>query len=64
MKWSLLEGTPFLSELQKRFYLTMQTERKEKILDFSLNALEQRNSQLTNAKQQNKNDREAISYYT
>lgn len=54
----LIEGTPFLSELQKRFYLTMLTERKEKILDFSLRALEQRNRQRTTAKQKKKSDRE------
>lgn len=38
----IIESTPFLSELQKRFYLTMLTERKTRILDYSLAALEKR----------------------
>ena len=40
----IIENTPFLSELQKRFYLTMLTERKTCILDYSLNALENKAS--------------------
>ncbi|MCD8022460.1 MAG: HipA domain-containing protein [Lachnospiraceae bacterium] len=43
---TLIEGTPFLSELQKRFYLTMLTERKGKILDHSLRRLNQRSQAL------------------
>lgn len=35
----LIDGTPFISDLQKRFYKTMLTERKERILDFSLTKL-------------------------
>lgn len=35
----IIEETPFLSELQKRFYITMLEKRKEKILDFSFTAL-------------------------
>lgn len=37
---SMVEETPFISDLQKRFYLTMLAGRKEQILDFSLKALE------------------------
>lgn len=36
----IIENTPFLSSLQRTFYLTMLKERKEKILDFSLKKLE------------------------
>ncbi|MCI8550587.1 MAG: CtkA family protein [Lachnospiraceae bacterium] len=39
----LIKSTPFISELQKKFYWLMLTERKEKILDFSLEALERKN---------------------
>jgi hypothetical protein len=35
----MIEATPFISDLQKRFYLTMLTERKARILDFSVKAL-------------------------
>ena len=35
----LIDGTPFISDLQKRFYKTMLAERKERILDFSLTKL-------------------------
>lgn len=38
----LVNDTPFLSNLQRQFYLTMLTERKARILDFSLEKLEQR----------------------
>ncbi|WP_329886583.1 HipA domain-containing protein [Pseudoramibacter sp. HA2172] len=37
---AIIEQTPFISDLQKRFYMTMLTERKARILDFSLAALE------------------------
>lgn len=40
----LIETMPFISELQKEFYLTMLTERKEKILDFSLELLKKQGS--------------------
>ena len=36
----LIYNTPFLSDLQRQFYLTMLAERKMKILDFSLKKLE------------------------
>ena len=36
----IIEDTPFISELQKRFYTTMLEKRKERILDFSLMKLE------------------------
>ena len=32
----LIDETPFISDLQKRFYKMMLAERKEKILDRSL----------------------------
>lgn len=35
----IIEETPFISDLQKNFYLTMLAERKVHILDFSLRAL-------------------------
>ena len=38
---TLVHDTPFLSDLQRQFYLAMLTERKAKILDFSLEKLEQ-----------------------
>lgn len=38
--YAIIEETPFISELQKRFYMTMLKERKEKILDFSYSVLE------------------------
>ncbi len=38
----IIDGTPFLSDLQRQFYMTMLAVRKERILDFSLNALEKR----------------------
>ena len=39
---ALIDSTPFLSSLQKEFYCTMLSERKEKILDFSLQKLKAR----------------------
>ena len=38
--YEIIETTPFVSDLQKRFYKTMLSERKKRILDFSLKALE------------------------
>ena len=35
----IIDHTPFISDLQKKFYLTMLTERKTHILDFALTAL-------------------------
>ena len=35
----LVDSTPFISDLQKEFYRTMLSERKERILDFSLQKL-------------------------
>lgn len=37
---NLVMETPFISDLQKQFYMTMLEKRKERILDFSLAALE------------------------
>lgn len=36
---SIIEETPFMSDLQKRFYMTMLSERKTRILDYSLSKL-------------------------
>ena len=36
---ALVEGTPFLTDLQREFYTTMLIERKKRILDFSLQKL-------------------------
>lgn len=38
----IIDYTPFISDLQKKFYLMMLTERKEHILDFSLTALKKK----------------------
>lgn len=37
---TIVQETPFISELQKCFYQTMLEKRKERILDFSLSALQ------------------------
>jgi len=39
---SLIDNTPYISELQKTFYKTMLRERKEKILDKSLQLLKKK----------------------
>lgn len=38
----LVNQTPFLTDLQREFYFTMLSERKERILDFSLQKLQKR----------------------
>lgn len=38
----IIDDTPFISEVQRTFYYTMIAERKERILDFSLELLHQR----------------------
>lgn len=38
----MIDATPYISDLQKKFYKTMLSERKEKILDHSLNLLLQK----------------------
>ncbi len=43
----LIEETPFISDLQKEFYLTMLMERREKILQFSLERLKKRERRLS-----------------
>ena len=35
----IIESTPFISDLQKKFYVTMLTKRKELILDYAYNKL-------------------------
>ena len=47
----LVDSTPFISDLQKEFYRTMLSERKERILDYSLDKL------LTRERKQSKNAR-------
>ena len=39
---SMIDSTPFISDLQKQFYKTMLTERKTKILEYSLEKLKNR----------------------
>jgi hypothetical protein len=39
---SIIDETPFISDLQKRFYKTMLVKRKECILDYSLEVLNTR----------------------
>ena len=36
----IIEDTPFLSEVQRQFYTTMLVERKKRILDYALEALD------------------------
>jgi hypothetical protein len=55
----IIESTPFISDLQKRFYLTMLTERKARILDFSVKALENREKDASAKKRTHKHDRGA-----
>jgi len=54
----IVEDTPFISDLQRRFYLTMLTERKRLILDFSLAALEKKESALARTGHISKKDRD------
>lgn len=39
--FEIVDGTPSISDLQKNFYKTMLSERKEHILEFSLNKMMQ-----------------------
>lgn len=41
---NIIEETAFISDLQKQFYITILTERKKQILDFSLDRLEKTES--------------------
>ena len=43
----LIEETPFIEGLQKQFYLTMLLERREKILQYSLEKLKKRERRLS-----------------
>ena len=40
--FTIIDETPFASDLQKQFYKTMLQARKERILDFSMRKLEKR----------------------
>ena len=40
--YEIIDNTPTITELQKEFYKTMLTARKEHIIDFSLNKLKQK----------------------
>ena len=40
--YELIDNTPTITELQKEFYKTMLTARKERIIDFSLNKLKEK----------------------
>ena len=55
----MIEATPFISDLQKRFYLTMLTERKTRILDFSVKALENTENEKPVRKRPRAQDRDA-----
>lgn len=55
----LIYNTPFLSDLQRQFYLTMLAERKMKILDFSLKKLEHMRGTPLASKGKAKKDRDA-----
>ena len=55
----LIYDTPFLSDLQRQFYLTMLVERKAKILDFALEKLEQAKDGPLPAKHKARKDRDA-----
>lgn len=46
----IVEETPFITDLQKCFYLTMLEKRKERILDFSLEKLIKKEKKLTRAR--------------
>lgn len=43
----MIDETPYITELQRTFYKTMLAERKERILDFSLQQLKKRSSSTT-----------------
>lgn len=51
----IINHTPFISDLQKKFYLTLLTERKTHILDFALTALKNKEKSFQKAR----NDRDA-----
>ena len=51
----IIDHTPFISDLQKKFYLTMLTERRTHILDFALTALMNKEKSIQKAR----NDRDA-----
>ncbi len=40
--YEIIDNTPTITELQKEFYKTMLTSRKERIIDFSLNKLKEK----------------------
>lgn len=40
--YEIIDNTPTITELQKEFYKTMLTIRKERIIDFSLNKLKEK----------------------
>lgn len=53
----LVGETPLLTDLQKQFYLTMLREHKERILDFSLRALEEKEHSIVHQKARTDKDR-------
>ncbi len=38
----IVDHTPLISDLQRKFYMTMLTDRKERILDFSVATLKKK----------------------
>ena len=57
--YDLIENTPYITELQKEFYKTMLTARKERIIDYSFQLLQNRQKQMgisKNGKSKRKSD--------
>lgn len=42
----IINNTPFITELQKKFYIKMIEKRKELILDYSLTTLKNKENQI------------------
>ena len=53
----IIGNTPFISDLQRRFYLTMLTERKRLILDYALTELEKKETGVSAPKRRSQPDR-------
>lgn len=49
----IIENTPFINDLQKQFYFTMLTARKERILDYSYNLLSKNKIQVSDITKDN-----------
>ena len=60
---TLVDQTPFLTELQREFYFTMLPERKERILDFSPQKLQKRERKKKPRRQIIANSTQAVQEY-